>query len=188
MAFASSLEQFNWKKIVSYFNPQSVKDLDQFLDNLPARAGMNGIIVASIIWAIAGASLLFVYTKSVDIQEMQKEMTEAESMRPTVPMLVYKPLPPAVITPHIVKIKALYPKLQITQSGNDIKIISLSTREFPAWRAAINDIAYGSVNWRAQIKGFCTGRECDGGQPLQATLTIMELDIIPAVAGAEAKS
>lgn len=185
---SKNLKQINWKKLSSYANPQAIKDLDQFLDRLPARVGMNNIIVASIVWAIAGASLLFVYTKSVDIQQMRKELTQAEALRPTVPVMSYTAVSAEAIAPHIAKIKTIYPRLEITQSGNEIKVISSSTREFVSWRAAINDIAYGANGWRAQVKDFCAGRECTGG-PLQASLTIQELNItVPAAAETEIKS
>ena len=192
MAFVTpntkALKNISWKKLLSYFNPQSVKDLDQFLDKLPVRAGMNSIIVASIVWAIAGAALLFVYNKSVDIQEMRKELSQAEALRPTVPTLLYKPVDVTAVTPHIDKIKKIYPKLQIVQNGSDVKILSQSTRDFSAWRSAINDIAYGATSWRAKVKTFCAGRDCVGG-PLQAELSIQELDItMPTVADEDKKS
>ncbi|MDB5478737.1 MAG: hypothetical protein JWM96_1232 [Alphaproteobacteria bacterium] len=173
-------KQMNWRKAMSYVSPESIKDLDRFLDNLPLRSGLNNIIAASVIWAIAGASLLFVYTRSVNIQELQKELTQAEALRPTVPLLTYTPVATEKIGPHVDKIKTVYPMLQIVQTGSDIKVIAKSTRDYALWRAAIDDIGFGGSDWNVKIKDFCAGRDCKNG-PLLANLSVQQVNIsLPA--------
>lgn len=180
MAFSApklpTAKGFNFRKLAKYANPESLKDLDVFLDNLPVRAGMNGIIVASIIWAIAGASLLVSYSKSVNLKELHKELTESQASLPKVPVISYSPISEALIRPHIARMKDVYKNLTIEITGTDVKIAAASTRDFAAWRAAIGDVSYGGNGWRVQLKEMCAGRDCQG-VPLQAILSVQQLDI-----------
>lgn len=171
-----SKKGFNFAKLMKYANPNSMKDLDVFLDNLPTRAGMNGIIVASIIWGIAGAALLMTYTKSVNLRELRKELTETQAVTPSVPSISYNPIAAGLIKPQIDRMKTVYKTLTIEMVGADVKIAAASTRDFAAWRAAIGDIAYGGNGWRVQMKQLCAGRDCKG-VPLQALLSVQQLDI-----------
>lgn len=180
-----SIKGFDIAKLAKYANPQSIKDLDSFLDMLPVRAGMNGIIVAGVIWAIAGAALLMAYTKSVNLRELYKEMTATEGSLPTVPELSYIPISDTLIKPQIERMKKVYPNLVIEAAGGGVKITAASTREFGAWRAAIGDLAYGGSTWRVQVKELCAGRDCVG-TPLQAVLSVQQLDI--KIPEAKAKS
>jgi hypothetical protein len=171
-----SMKKIDWRKLAAMANPQSVKDLDSFLDNLPLRAGMNGIIAASVIWVVAGAAILMAYTKSVDLIALRKELAQAEALRPTVPVIEYANVADTAIKPQADKLKAIYKSLNIDVSGGAVKITASSTREFSAWRAAIGDLAYGGNSWRVQMKEMCAGRDCVG-TPLQAVLSVQQLDI-----------
>jgi hypothetical protein len=170
------LKKVNWRKVAAMANPESIKDLDTFLDKLPQRAGMNGIIAASIIWGIAGVAVLFAYTKSVNLQELRREMTQAEAMRPTVPTITYAAVSPEQIKNQIEKIKTLYKNITIEAQGDTVKITAVMTRDFPVWRAAIGDLGYGNSGWRVQVKEMCAGRDCEGGS-LKAVLSVQQLNI-----------
>jgi hypothetical protein len=172
-----SLKKVNWRKVASMANPDNVKDLDAFLDKLPARAGMNGIIAASVIWGIAGVALLLSYTKSVDIRGLHKEMAEAEALRPTVPVINYVNVDDATIRAHVEKMKKVYKTLAMEVSSGVVKVSAQSTRDFVAWRSAISDLSFGGSGWRIQVRNFCAGRECPEGKPLQADLSVQQLDI-----------
>lgn len=167
---------FNFAKYAKYANPDNLKDLDAFLDNLPTRAGMNGIIVASIIWGIAGAALLMTYTKSVNLKELRKELTETQAVTPSVPTIEYMPVSESLVRLHAEKMKKVYKNLTIEVLGSTIKVTAGTTRDFASWRAAIGDVAYGGSGWRVQMKSMCAGRDCQGS-PLQAVLSIQQLDI-----------
>ena len=170
------LKKTDWKRVALYLNPQSVKDLDAFLDRLPKRVGITGLSIACGIWVAAGLSLLVAYTKSVDIQDVRKQLTQAEALRPSVPVISYKPVTDAEITPQIEKMKDVYKTLTITLSNGVINITASSTRDFPIWRTAIGDLSFGGSSWRIKTKSMCAGKECEG-QPLQASLAVQQLDI-----------
>jgi hypothetical protein len=145
---------------------------------------MTGIIVASIIWGIAGAAILLAYTKSVDLQKLREEMTQAEALRPTVPQIAYSKISDAAIKVQVEKLKTVYRTLSIDGSAAEVKISAASTRDFSAWRAAIGDLGFGAAGWRVQVKELCAGRECEfagggkgGGVALQAILSVQQLDI-----------
>jgi hypothetical protein len=173
---AERLKKIDWKRLSLYVNPQSVKDFDVFLDKLPKRVGITGLGIACGIWAVAGLSLLVAYTKSVNLQDVRRLLTQAEAMRPSVPTISYKPVPDAQITPQIEKMKDVYKTLTISMSNGTITIAASSTRDFPVWRAAIGDLSFGGNAWRVQTTSLCAGKECKG-QPLQASLAVQQLDI-----------
>jgi hypothetical protein len=173
----NTLKKVDWRKVVSYANPQSVKDLDVFLDKLPARAGMNSIIAAAVIWGIAGAALLLAYTKSVDLRALHKDLATAEALRPTVPTISYAPIPDDQIKIQVEKLKTVYKSLTINVASGTVTITAGTTGDFNAWRSAIGDLSYGGNGWRVRIKQFCAGRECKDGKPLQASLSVQQMDI-----------
>lgn len=175
-SYLDRIKTVNWRRAASYANPQSIKDLDVFLDKLPARVGMTGLSIAMGMWVIAGLSLLVVYTKSVNLQTVRKQITQAEAMRPSVPSVTYKPVAPAEVKTQVEKMKNIYKTLTITESNGTVNINASTTRDFPAWRAAIGDLTFGGSTWRLQTKSFCAGRECKGA-PLQASLVVQQLDI-----------
>lgn len=170
----------NWRRLAAYANPQAVKDLDVFLDKLPLRAGSKGLYIAASIWVVAAMSLLLAYSKSVNLQDIRKQMSQAEAMRPSVPIVTYKPVPDDQIKAQVEKMKNVYKTLTINMSNGQVDIAATTTRDFPAWRAAIGDLSFGGNAWRVQTKLLCAGRECKG-QPLQASLSVQQLDIsVPA--------
>lgn len=171
-----ALKKVDWRKVASYANPQSVKDLDVFLDKLPARAGMNGIIAASVIWGIAGCALLLSYTKSLDLRELHKDLVEAEATRPSVPVLTYSPIPDSQVKDQVDKMKNVYKTLTFEMSSGTVTISANTTGDFIAWRSAISDLGFGGNGWRIQVKHLCAGRDCQG-KPLQASLSVQQMDI-----------
>lgn len=174
-------QRIDWKRLAAYANPQSVKDLDSFLDKLPMRVGTKALYIAIAMWVIAAISLLATYTKSVNLQEMRREITQAEALRPSVPIVSYKPVSQGEITLQVEKMKNVYKTLTIKQSNGVVDIAATSTRDFPVWRAAIGDLSFGGNAWRVQTKMICAGRECKG-QPLQASLAVQQLDISVPIA------
>ena len=111
------LKRVDWKRVAAYANPQTVKDLDSFLDKLPSRVGTTGIAMAAGIWVVAGLSLLVAYTKSVDLQDIRKQLTEAEALRPPVPVVTYKTVSDKEIMPQIEKMQNVYKALTIKLSN-----------------------------------------------------------------------
>lgn len=173
----SALKRIDWRRLAASMNAEGVKDLDSFLDLLPSRAGVNGLIAASIVWVMAALSLLVLYTKSVDLQEVHKQLVQAEALRPSVPTITYKPVTDIEIKPQMEKMQNVYKNLTFKLSNGVVTVSAASTREFPAWRAAIGDLAFGGAGWRIQSKEMCVGRDCGKGGGLLASLSVQKLDI-----------
>ena len=115
-------------------------------------------------------------TKSLPDDESGKQLTEAEALRPPVPVVTYKTETDKEKSPQIEKMQNVYKALTIKLSNGTVTITANATRDFPAWRAAIGDVSFGGNAWRVQTKSLCAGRECKG-QPLQASLSVQQLDI-----------
>ncbi len=140
-AFMDRVQSVDWKRLASYANPQAVKDLDSFLDNLPVRVGSKALYIAISMWVLAAVFLLVAYTKSVNLQEVRREITQAEALRPSVPVVAYKPVPDGEIVRQVEKMKDVYKTLTIKQSNGVVDIAANSTRDFPVWRAAMGDLS-----------------------------------------------
>ncbi len=172
-----NITNIDWHKIKRMLSPQSVKDLDDFLDNLPKKAGYIGLIVAGVIWFIAGLAILFAYTKSVELQEIQNQLSQAEALKPTVPRLTYIDVDKGALEQYVAKIKKSYKEVGIELQKNGIvKIRAPSTQQYPQWRAVIDSFSYGGRNWKVKFEKMCVGREC-GSIPLYAELKIETIDI-----------
>lgn len=171
------LKKIDVHKVKKALGPQGVKDLDAFLDNLPKKAGNIGLIAAGVIWVVAGLSILFAYTKSVQLHEIQSQLSEAEALKPTVPRLAYVPIKGAQLEQYVSKIKESYKNIGIElQRNGTIKVRAGSTTQYPEWRAVIDSFAYGGRNWKVRFEKMCVGREC-AGAPLTAELKVETIDV-----------
>ena len=172
-----ALKEFDWRRLKRLTDPQMVKDLDQFLDNLPQRAGKNAIFAAAGIWFIAAVGLFLLYHNALSLKDIQKQLAIAEGTLITVPQISYQPVNTIILNPIIEKMRKIYPSLIFDiQNEGAIGIKALNTRDFPAWRAAIGDLAYGSAAWKLSIKQLCAGRGCKN-EPLQAIIIVQDVNI-----------
>jgi hypothetical protein len=172
-----ALRDFDWRRLQRLTDPQSVKDFDTFLDNLPERAGKNALIIAGSIWAIAAVGLFLLFHNAQSLKEIQKQLAIAEGTRIAVPQITYNPVDAQIIRPIVDKLKKIYPSLIIdVQDGSAIGIKAASTRDFTLWRSAIGDIAYGAPAWKLSVKKLCAGRDCQG-EPLQVVIIVQNVDI-----------
>lgn len=182
-----ALRDFDWRRLQRFTEPQAMKDLDQFLDNLPQRAGKNALMIAAAIWCLAAIGLFLVFHNAQSLKDIQKQLSIAEGTLITVPKLTYNPIDAQILRPTLEKLKKIYPSLIIEmQDGVAISVKASTTRDFPAWRAAIGDIAYGGQGWKIGVRTLCAGRDCKG-EPLQASLLVQNVDIqIPEASIADA--
>lgn len=172
-----ALKDFDWRRLQRLTDPQTMKDLDAFLDHLPQRAGKNALIIAAVMWVVAAGALFLLFHDAKSLKDIQKQLSLAEANRITVPQLSYRPVDPAILKPIVEKLKKVYPSLTFElQNEGMIGVKALTTRDFPAWRSAIGDLAFGSPGWKLSVKKLCTGRGC-ASEPLQASIAVQEVMI-----------
>jgi hypothetical protein len=172
-----ALKEFDWRRLQRLTDPQSMKDLDQFLDNLPVRAGKNALIIAVVMWVLAACGIFLLFHNTLSLREIQKQLSIAEGTRITVPQMAYNPVSPALLRPLVDKLKKIYPSLTIdNQNGNIVTIKGMTTRDFPLWRAALGDLAYGGPGWKLNVQKFCTGHGCKEA-PLVASVMVQDVNI-----------
>ena len=173
----TSFSAMEISRIKRYLNPQVLKDLDQFLDNLPIRAGLAPLIGAATIWIIAALAILFSYTKVTELVELQQELLKTEALRPSVPTITFLKIDNKTIEPIVEKIDQLYRGAQVKMlRDGTIEVKANTTAQFPQWRAAIDALTYANRSWRLKFEELCTGRECEGS-PLQAKVKLESIDI-----------
>lgn len=184
-----ALKEFDWRRLQRLTDPQMMKDLDEFLDNLPQRAGKNAIIVAAVIWVIAAIGLFLLFNNTLSLRAIQKQLAIAEGTQIAVPQISYETVSPPILAPTLEKLRKIYPTLTFDiQSSGAIGVNAVNTRDFPAWRSAINDLAYGSPGWKISVQKLCAGRNCKD-QQLQASILVQDVNIHlpPAEDAAEAE-
>lgn len=156
---------------------QSFKDLDKFLDALPRRVGLTPIIAAGVMWVAAGVSILFAYTKSIEMSDIQKQFLEAEALTPSIPKIETKKVNDTELEQFALKLAKVYPNLRISfRRGGKVTVQANSTKLYTQWRAAIDHFSYGREGWRVAIDEMCVGRECEG-MPLFATIKLEQVSI-----------
>ena len=172
-----ALKDFDWRRLQRLADPQTMKDLDQFLDNLPLRAGKNALIIAAAMWFLAACALFLLFHNTLTLKDIQKQMSLAEGTQITVPQIAYGAVDLNLLKPIVEKLKKIYPSLTFDiQSDSTVTIKGTTTRDFPAWRAAIGDLAYGAPGWKLSVKKFCTGNGCLQA-PLLAVISVQNVDI-----------
>ena len=171
-----SLQSFDLRSLQKYFSPQATSDLNHFLEKLPVNAGQTMLIIAGIIWAVAGTIGLYASVQIQELTKLRAEFQEAHAIQPAVPQIRDVPVDQAGIKEFASKINDVYKGLEIKSSGASISIQGKSTQAFGEFREAIGHIQNGGSGWRVNIDNLCVGRECQG-PPLMATLKINKVSV-----------
>jgi hypothetical protein len=169
-------QKIDWQLLLKkYTNPQSVKDLDRFLDALPLNAGYNALIAAGLAWLLAGTAVVFASIESGKISELHSELLKVEALKPPVPVISYIPIQQSALKGFAKKIENLYPGISI-KSAKGILKISGDLRHYAQFRGVISHVQSGGKSWNVDFKKLCVGRECKGPE-LQADLIVRTIKI-----------
>ena len=147
------------KKLLS---PQSMGDLNDFIEKMPVRVGYPALIAGCVAWFIGGLAVVYATTVAQSVADIRAELVKSEALKPVVAQLVRKPVKDAEIDAFIEKIDPLYPNVQIQSLKNGrVKLSANSGRYFGAFREAVNHTYNGGQRWRLQLESLCVGRECE---------------------------
>lgn len=174
MDYKSVLNMSTLKKLAS---PQASKDINAFLEKLPANAGNNILIAAGIVWGVAAALGLFTMVKVQELTVLRAEYKEADAVTPSVPSIKEKSVSEKAVADFTGQFKKIYADLDIRQNGSTIMIASTSTANFGEFREAIAQVYNGGANWRVSMDRLCVGRECDKKHQLAVALNIKEVSV-----------
>ena len=180
----NKLKNFDWRSLKSLTNPNAVKDLDKFLDNLPITVGYNALIAAGLTWALAAGAVLFATTEATKVSELRTELLEVESLRPPVPEIQFTPVSKSNLENFIENIENadLYPVLNFRVNGDGNINVSGNDQEFTAMTYAVGHIQGGGKNWHVAIDKMCIGTECSGSS-MQVDLKISMIKVMDAQTG-----
>ena len=170
------LKQINWGSIKRLASPQATQDLNRFLENLPQHTGNSVLIVAAVIWSVAGGLGLYTFVQSRSLAEFRAQLIETEAVKPNVPSITNIPETASNVQAFVDKAKDAYENLEMNAQGSAISITAEDTRYFPQFREAIGHIQNGGRGWRVNIDKICVGREC-GRKPLEILLKVNKVSI-----------
>lgn len=170
------LQNFDWRSLKKYTDPQAAEDLNKFLEKMPVNAGNTMLIIAAVVWSVAGAVGLFTTVQVQKLTEVRAELQEAEALKPIVPTIVDTGINPNDVKEFAEKIKGVYRGIEIKPSGSGITLTAKSTGDFGQWREAVGHIQNGGSGWRVNVDSLCVGRECKGS-PLHASLKINKVEV-----------
>lgn len=167
-----NLKRINWDGLKRYANPQAVKDLDAFLDTLPANVGVSTMAAAAFAWALAIGAIFFASHQVERASQIRADLMQVEALKPPIPVLKYVPVSQNVLKPLSEKISATYRDIVIAPSGDGAMTLSArDTDFFPQFTAAIGYLQRGGKNWKVKINALCVGQDCKG-QKLTASLAV----------------
>lgn len=172
----SLIKDFDWRSFKRVADPQAADKLNRFLEKMPVNAGNTMLIIAAIVWSVAGAVGLGVTVKLQKFTDMRAELHEAEALQPLVPIIKETPISAAEVTKFIERTKNIYRNVDIKQGGATLTLTAKSTGDFAQWREAIGHVQNGGSGWRVNIDSLCVGREC-GKVPLSAVLKINKVEV-----------
>ncbi|MCM2344719.1 MAG: hypothetical protein NDJ24_09185 [Alphaproteobacteria bacterium] len=154
-------KSINWNAAIKKLTgPQSSHDLNVFLENLPQTAGHTVLIAAGIAWASAAAAGLFTTVQIQGLMEMRATLSEAQALRPIVPIIRDVPVPPTDVAEFTKDLTKIYPDLIVKASGSAIQISAKTTANFGQFREAVSHVQNGGSGWRVSVDRLCVGREC----------------------------
>ena len=169
------LNSFN-ALVNKYLSPQSMMDMNRFLEELPARAGYGVLIAGGIVWLIAGLGIVYATTLAQNVSDIRTELIKTEALKPVVPTISTQSVSSDDITKFAARINPLYRDVNISALRNTLSLTSSSGRYFGAFREAMNHAYNGGTRWRLAIDYLCVGRECQNGF-LQGSFKVNTLSI-----------
>lgn len=172
------MASFDFDQVKRYLSPNAYKDLDVFMEKLPARAGHGLIIAGAIAWGIAGMAVLYATMQINHVMGLRADILKAEALKPTVPVIVTAPVDSEQVKVFAQRLADLYPQLTIVTRGSIIDISSPKVEAYGAFREAVGHLFNGGDGWRANVENMCMGRECGtGGVPLKGSFQINKLNV-----------
>jgi hypothetical protein len=174
--FIASFKSIKWRSLQRYASPQSMDDLNRFLEKLPQHTGNSPLLAAGIAWLFAACIGLFTYMQVRDMTEMRIKLAETKALQPVVPKIKDKPADANDIKNFAAQLARTYTGLNIKPSGAAIQITSKSTANFAQFREAVGHVQNGGSGWRVSVDRLCVGRECKIDQ-LGAVLKITKVSI-----------
>ncbi len=164
-------------QMAKYLSPQSMTDMNKFLEGLPLRAGHAVLIAGGLAWLLGGLAIVYATTVAQDVADIRAELAKSEALKPVVAQLKSTPVPDNEITDFVNRVKPIYSSVTITKSSPGTITVSASDgRYFGAFREAINHAYNGGQRWRLSLDSLCVGRECEGAF-LSGTFKINTLKI-----------
>ncbi len=177
-------KKFDVNKLKRLMDPNAAKDLDKFLDNLPATVGYNALIAAGLTWLLAAGAVLFAMTEASKVAELRTELLKVESLQPPVPVIDFVPVGKSQLDGFVESVERinLYPVLTFRVAGDGKLEINSKAEEFTAMTYAIGHVQGGGKNWKVEVDSMCIGDECQGGT-LQTSLKVSTIKVGDAPSG-----
>ena len=170
-------KNFSWRSLQKYLGPNSAKDLNSFLENIPQHVGQTALIAAGISWGMGAALGLFTMVQVQQLTEIRAEFREAEALTPVVPKIKHGSISKDNIAKFLEKNEDFYEGLAFRQQGSTILITATSTARFAEFREALGHIQNGGTEWRISLDKLCVGRECAKQHKLAAALKINKVSV-----------
>lgn len=172
----NSLTKFDWRALQKYTNPQAIGDFNHFLEKMPQNTNKSLLVVAAIVWTVAGAIGLYATVKMQEFATISLEREEAQALVPNVPTIQDKAVDAAQVTQFVDEIQNIYKGLEIKGNSANIVIRAKSTAQYGEFREAIGHVQNGGSGWRVNIDRLCVGKECQQ-YPLAAALKINQISV-----------
>lgn len=171
-----SIPSFDIAMLNRLASPKAMEDLNVFLEKLPQNANKMLLIIAAVIWCVAGALGLFTAVKIQEKAAVDKELAEAQALLPIVPQLKDAPVSAKEVAKFVDELKDTYKGLEIKGNSANIVLMAKATASFGEFREAIGHVQNGGAGWRVNLDRLCVGRECPQ-YPLAAALKINRITV-----------
>ncbi|MCB9964103.1 MAG: hypothetical protein H6855_03005 [Rhodospirillales bacterium] len=143
---------------------------------MPQNAGNTILVVAAVIWSVAGGLGLYTVIQSRSLAELRGQLFEMEAVKPTVPKVTNVAEDAKQVDAFTELAAKSYPDLDMNANGSSVTITANDTRFFPEFREAIGHVQNGGRGWRVNIEELCVGRECPQ-KPLSIKLKVNRVSI-----------
>lgn len=170
------LAKFDWRSLQKYTSPQAVDKFNRFLEKMPHNTNKSLLIVAAVVWTVAGVVGLYATVKMQEFSRISLEREEAKALVPNVPTIKDKAVDGKMVAVFVDEIQQIYKGLEIKGNSANITIRAKSTAQYGEFREAIGHVQNGGSGWRVNIERLCVGKECQQ-YPLAAALKINQISV-----------
>lgn len=156
----NKLMNFKWGSLQKYASPQASEDLNRFLEQMPQNVGQTLLVIAAVVWCLAGASGLYATIQLKEVTKLRGEFESAQALQPSVPKLTRTAVSSKYVGAMAETLSEVYKGLKVNARGSEVTITASSTGYFGQFREALSHLQNGGDGWKLDIKELCVGREC----------------------------
>ena len=171
--------KFDIARIQRTFSDESMRNFNDFVENLPKRTSKNILIAAAVSWAFVGVCAVYINIMSSSVATLRADVLKADALKPLVPAITEISVPAAEMTPKLETAKKVFTGLNINVADGNVALSAEDSKLYGAFLQTSYAVMSLGEGYKVTLKELCEGAQCkDKNKPfLYASFDVKKLEV-----------